>query len=72
MIFKLSKHGDNEEVAQLLRWKMLAVEDLVHMHSHNFIGRIKVSFYTLYIGRYAYIDLNFVRKTKPKAFLLIS
>lgn len=44
MIFKLSKHGDNEEVAQLLRWKMLAVEDLVHMHSHTFIGRKKVSF----------------------------
>lgn len=39
MIFTLSAQGENEEVAQLLRWKMLAMEDLVHMHSHTFIGR---------------------------------
>lgn len=44
MIFKLSEQGDNEEVAQLLRWKMLAMEDLVHMHSHTSICRMKVSF----------------------------
>lgn len=39
MIFKLSEQGDNEEVGQLIRWMMLAMESLVHMHSHTFIGR---------------------------------
>lgn len=36
---KFSKQGDSEEVAQLLRWRMLAGEDLVHMHSHSVIDR---------------------------------
>lgn len=39
MIFRLSKQGDNEEVAQFIRWKVLAMEALVHMHSHTSIGR---------------------------------